>query len=119
MLRSLFKEVFVPIKETSKYDFQINNLRRVKKLATDDMDMQYRWLVSDIAKAGENAPWVNGATIYKPSLKFDKKAWWLLVKHQITTLSNDNTLGATNAFLEASLVTGVDLNIVQIITEAI
>lgn len=56
MLRSLFKEVFVLVKESSKYYFQINNLRRVKKLTTDDMGTQYRWLVSDIAKVGENAP---------------------------------------------------------------
>lgn len=52
----------------------------MKKLTTDDMGTQYRWLVSDIAKVGENAPWVNGETIYKPNLKFDEKAWWSIVK---------------------------------------
>lgn len=40
-------------------------MRRFKKLTTDDKSMNYRWLVSNIAKAIENDPWINKATFYK------------------------------------------------------
>lgn len=64
MSRALFGESFMRV-ETPKYDFWINDLRRVKKLTTDDKTMQYRWLVDHITEVGENVIWVNKAAFIK------------------------------------------------------
>lgn len=79
----------------------MNNLRRVKKLTIDDKSIYHRWLACHIAEVGKNGSWVNGATIYKHSLKFTLKAWWLVVRQRIVPTTNDNTLGC-NQFLPSS-----------------
>lgn len=68
----------------------------MKKLTTDDKNIHYRWLEIHIIKARENVSWVNGANgaiIYKRNSKFTAKVWWLVVRHQITHTTSENTLG--------------------------
>lgn len=97
----------------------MNQLKRVKKLSIIGKCIHYGWLVGNIVEAGENVPLVNTTSIYKHSLKFTIKAWWSVVKYQIISISNDNTLGVTNACLVATLVSKVDLNTPWIIVEEI
>ncbi|KAF3618316.1 hypothetical protein FXO38_33498 [Capsicum annuum] len=88
-------------------------------LSDDDKMMHYRWLAGLIAKAGENSPSTNGTKIYKHTLKFTTKIWWLVFMHRIAPTTNGNTLGVTNYYLVAAFVLGVELNILQIIMEEI
>lgn len=71
---TLFGEVLLPVEENLKYDFLINDLRRIK-LINSDKNMHYRWLAGYNAEGRKNAPWLNGATIYKNSLKLAAKVW--------------------------------------------
>lgn len=88
----------------------MNDLKRLKKLCIKAKEIHYRWLVGHITEAGENIVWVNRAIIYKTTLRFISKAWWLIIKHQIIPTNNDNILGATNAYLVTALILGVKLN---------
>lgn len=79
-------------------------MKQVKKLTVDYKLVHYRWLIDHITKNEENAPWVNREDICKHSLKFSTKAWWSVVRHCITPISNENILGITNAGMVASFI---------------
>lgn len=61
----------MPIKENLEHELQINDLKRVKMFRVDDKVMHYKWLAGHIAEDDENAPWVNGESIYRHTLKFN------------------------------------------------
>lgn len=55
----------MPVEETLKYDFSINDLKWMKKFIVDDKLIHYRWLANHIVENEENVQWDNGAKIYK------------------------------------------------------
>lgn len=119
ILWALFGEAFEPTKETLKYDFLMNDLKRVTMLSVDDKMMHYRWVASHITEAGENFPYINESAIYKHTLKYTVKVWWSFISHQIAPTTNNSTFGATNAYRIADFISKRELNISWIITENI
>lgn len=87
---ALFRDVFEIVKEILEYDFYMNDLKRFKILNVNNKLMHHRSLAGQIIENSRNAPWVNGESIYKLTVKFD--------------IANGNTLRYTNARLVVSLI---------------
>ncbi|KAH0709099.1 hypothetical protein KY284_010526 [Solanum tuberosum] len=76
-----------------------------------------RWIPKKIARDGENAGWVTTTPtlITKASLSFPAKVWWAVVRAQLRSTGNYNTLSPSLASLVASLMVGYPVNAGRII----
>lgn len=101
---ALFGTTFEQAEETLEYDFSMNYFKRYNKLATEDKLMHHKWFADYIVDFGKNSPWVNGAIIYKNTLKYKAKSWWSIVKHHSVPTIINNTLVGTNAYLVATFM---------------
>lgn len=81
--------------------------------------MYYKWLADHIREVGKNTPWVNGVATYKLTLEFFANSCWSIVMCCIRHMTNNNTLGATNATLVVSLMEELEINILCIIAREI
>uniref|UniRef100_M1D9H8 Putative plant transposon protein domain-containing protein n=1 Tax=Solanum tuberosum TaxID=4113 RepID=M1D9H8_SOLTU len=75
------------------------------------------WIVRKIAIDWENAVWVTTTPtlIMKASLSFPAKVWWAVVRAQLRSTANDNTLSPSLASFVACLMVGYPINVGLII----
>ncbi|MCE3215351.1 hypothetical protein HAX54_002068 [Datura stramonium] len=105
---------------TTEYDHQIEAMKGIKKLRTEDKLMHFQWMANIVVEDKEGAEWVTGRKlIHKASLNFLAKSWWSIVHHQLMPTVNDNILSTDKEALEACTMSEHLLNIPRIISTEI